>query len=427
MKKIVTLLLVALLVFSCVPTLAETSTLAGREIEVALNYSGTALDTMDALITQFTEETGIIVHVVTYGDDYETALKTRMASNDLPDVWSTHGWAVLRYGEYLLPLNDEAWYQYQDASILSAIQDDNGVGYCLSISESINALAYNEDVCKAAGVDPSTIRTWDDFAEACEKVKAAGYTPIIIGGGSIGLMSSLMNLIAPTFWTSDGCPYDEAEALQNGTFDWNTRGYDIINLVADWWNAGYINQDVLTLSSDESVRMLANGEGAFKIGGIEALVANARTYNPEANIRFIPVPAVNPDGKTTMLIGEGNGFGIWKESAELEASKAFLSYLARPDVASEINSVTASVSALTNVESSDQTINSMMEDNVKTYGDQICYDNIWDRKYFPSGMWSVMGTGMSFFFDDPTDDGKAACVEYWAENYASLYEESAAE
>ena len=33
----------------------------------------------------------------------------------------------------------------------------------------------------------------------------------------------------------------------------------------------------------------------------------------------------------------------------------------------------------------------------------------------------------SFFFDDPTDDGKAACVEYWAENYASLYEESAAE
>ena len=117
-------------------------------------------------------------------------------------VWSTHGWAVLRYGEYLLPLNDEAWYQYQDASILSAIQDDNGVGYCLSISESINALAYNEDVCKAAGVDPSTIRTWDDFSEACEKVKAAGYTPIIIGGGSIGLMSSLMNLIAPTFWTS---------------------------------------------------------------------------------------------------------------------------------------------------------------------------------------------------------------------------------
>lgn len=154
MKKIVTLLLVALLVFSCVPTLAETSTLAGREIEVALNYSGTALDTMDALITQFTEETGIVVHVVTYGDDYETALKTRMASNDLPDVWSTHGWAVLRYGEYLLPLNDEAWYQYQDASILSAIQDDNGVGYCLSISESINALAYNEDVCKVRALIP---------------------------------------------------------------------------------------------------------------------------------------------------------------------------------------------------------------------------------------------------------------------------------
>ena len=428
MMKLVSILLAAMMLLTWLPTIAETADkpLAGKEIEVALNYSDAPLETLTAIIEKFTEETGVVVNISTYGSDYETVLKTRMGSNSLPDVWSTHGWAVLRYGEYLLPLNDEPWYQYQAESILGGIQDDNGVGYCLAISESINGLAYNADVCVAAGVDVTTIRTWDDFAAACEKVKNAGYTPIVIGGGSIGLMSTIMNLVAPTYWTSDGAKYDLVAELQGGTFDWDTYGYEIIDLIASWWEAGYINEDVLTLSADDSVRMLAAGEGAFKIGGIEALVSSARNYYPDVNINFMPVPAVNADVKATLLIGEGNGFGILKNSKELDAAKAFVEFLARPENAAQINAVTASVSALTNVASGNETISAMLDEVSKNYEGSIHYDNIWDRKYFPSGMWAVMGTGMSFYFDDPTDEGKKACVEYWAENYNNLYAESVA-
>ena len=36
-------------------------------------------------------------------------MKTKMAANDLPDLWTTHGWSVNRYSEYLRPLNDREW------------------------------------------------------------------------------------------------------------------------------------------------------------------------------------------------------------------------------------------------------------------------------------------------------------------------------
>ena len=73
---------------------------------MATRTSGKSNELLTALIAQFKEETGIEVVLTAYNaDDYESALKTRMASNELPDVWETHGWSRLRYGEYLYPVN----------------------------------------------------------------------------------------------------------------------------------------------------------------------------------------------------------------------------------------------------------------------------------------------------------------------------------
>ena len=48
------------------------------------------------------------VHVeVTFpGSEYENLLKTKMAANDLPDVFQTHGWTRDRYQPYLLGLSE---------------------------------------------------------------------------------------------------------------------------------------------------------------------------------------------------------------------------------------------------------------------------------------------------------------------------------
>jgi len=41
---------------------------------------------------------------------------------------------------------------------------------------------YNKDLTSKAGIDPTQIKTWDDFIGAVKKAKAAGLTPIAAGG-----------------------------------------------------------------------------------------------------------------------------------------------------------------------------------------------------------------------------------------------------
>ena len=159
---------------------AEGTDISGSTLEVAVTYTGDQATTFQGLVKKFEEEYGCTVNIAEYGTDYENTLKTRMAANELPDVFQTHGWSILRYKEYLMDLKDQPWVSDYDDSALGVIQDDDGAIYVLMISELINGTLVNTDVCDAAGVDPYTIHTWDDFTAACEKIKASGTTPICV-------------------------------------------------------------------------------------------------------------------------------------------------------------------------------------------------------------------------------------------------------
>ena len=67
-------------------------------------------------------------------------MKTRMASQDLPDVFETHGWSVARYSEYLMPLNEESWASRIDEAILPVISDKNDNIYVLFNGAADDAL-----------------------------------------------------------------------------------------------------------------------------------------------------------------------------------------------------------------------------------------------------------------------------------------------
>jgi len=98
--------------------------------------------------------------------------------------WNTSsGWSLLRYSEYLKVVNDQPWFDTIDKDSLAGVMaDENGNFYALGMSMSISGLIYNKDALDKAGVDPNSIRTWDDFDAACEKLVAAGITPLVIGG-----------------------------------------------------------------------------------------------------------------------------------------------------------------------------------------------------------------------------------------------------
>ena len=415
MKRIVSLLLMLAMMLTLSSALAESK----GSIEVAVTYTGDQLQVFKDLMTKFTEETGIEVVIDEYGSDYEATMKTRMAANSMPDVFQTHGWSILRYIEYLMPLNDQPWFEDYDESALGVISDADGNVYVLMLNELVNCTLVNRKVCEEAGVDPYAIHTWDDFLAACEKVKAIGKTPIGSQSGS-GIFAN----IAGTFVTYEGEAYSEAEAQLNGTYDWKSYQDSLMKFVKTTVEAGYWAEDVLTRSDDDMTQKFADDTAAFMLGNDPGFLISALTLNPDGDYIILPNFASAEGGTEEVNIGEGDTFGIWCDTPNEELAKELLIFLAKPENAKVINDVTGKVACLKSAMAIDtgyglQKLTEMQE---KCADCNIFYDNLWDRKYMPSGMWGIFGNACNDFFGDTSDANSDAVLEYLKENYTDLWE-----
>ena len=70
----------------------QATSTTGVTLEFLYNLNGEAVsDAVQEVCRKFTDETGIEVEAVMPGSNFSDIMKTRMASNQLPDVWTTHG------------------------------------------------------------------------------------------------------------------------------------------------------------------------------------------------------------------------------------------------------------------------------------------------------------------------------------------------
>lgn len=385
----------------------------GKTIEIATYLSGDTLSAYKQVIADFESETGVKVTLDEYGDDYESTMKTRMASNDLPDIFETHGWSLIRYKEYLTDLSGEAWASELNNAALGVIKDSDDKLYALMTTGSCLGTAVNMNVCEAAGVDPWAIETWEDFNAACDKIKAAGYTPVANYFTSAGALAN-----ANGSWLSyEGEQFNDNEAMLNGTWDWQNFGV-ILDYLQTWFDNGYLYEDCGTIKQADVIERCAQNECAFVVGIGTSFQTAVVAQNPEIKMAMIPICASKEGGARFCGIGEGASFGIWKDTDEMEVCKAFLNYVSQN--ADGINAAAGEISTLP-CETTKSYGMQLMEEMESHYPD-VFYDNLWDRKYMPSGMWSVFQVAAGMFCEDQSDESKAEVIEYLKENYTDLYE-----
>lgn len=423
MKKLLALVLVLMMVAS----VAIFSTGCKKEevkIEIVLNKGGDQLEVFRGILADFTKETGIQVELTEPGDDYEATMKTRMASGDLPDMWNTHGWSVIRYSEYLMPLEDQSWYSKIDDSLLPVITDSNGHIYVLPITEGLAGVLYNKDVIAAAGIDVTAIRTWEDFTAALATVKAncPDKTPLYMSCNGSGINTYALELMFPSYLTNADLKVNYADQLLNGTFDFAKDASALLEQLAAWADAGYMNEDKMTADKATAQNAVGSGNVAFCLWNTNSMPA-ILGYNPDTNLGYMPVPAIDADSCSYFGVGEGTAscFGIWKDTKHPEECKKLLEYFARPEVADKIAvDVDGGVPCLKDSKVTDSySLNIIREAQEKFAGD-IVYDNFFDRKYFPSGMWSVMNEASAALLDGTASENIAKAAEILQTNYNDL-------
>ncbi|WP_055426685.1 ABC transporter substrate-binding protein [Bifidobacterium aesculapii] len=358
------------------------SSSGGTTIEfMTMQASGTPqLKALKDLTAKFEKENPDIKVKLDPGtNSNENDIKVRLAGNNAPDIWATHGWSRDRYGNFLEPLQDRSWAKKLKSIGDDVFKDSDGKFYALPVDVQVSGIMYNKTVLEKVGVDPTTLTTWDAFEQACDKIKDAGITPILLSPKDIGPDGDLADYILPGMYKDS-----DLKNLKSGKFD--TKVYQkYTTMIKQWTDDGYFNVDYTSASLDDLARAMASDQAAFyfRANGNAQLM---ESFNPDVKLGMFPVPS--EVGDPYFSVGEDMAFGVSKKSKNKDAALKYIDFLAEPENMKELVKTAMNDSALEGVDSAlgqfqdtyDYWVNEKKTQTVPFF----------DRVYLPNGMYTTL-------------------------------------
>jgi raffinose/stachyose/melibiose transport system substrate-binding protein len=236
-------------------------------LSVMTNRVGEQAKLLEEIARKFEQENpDVKVDFSAPGKDYESLMKIKMAANDMPDVFSTHGWAKIRYGNFLADLRDQPWAAQIDQAIKPAVTDETGKVYVLPMDQDKGGPVFNADILQEYNIKVPT--TWDELLAACETIKtksADKITCVHIGGADAWPVGQYYDFFSTPLAVSPQT--NDAQTLLDGKYEWNKYTPLSQNLL-ELQQKGYLNKDVLTAKYSDSAKAFAEGKVAFGFYGL---------------------------------------------------------------------------------------------------------------------------------------------------------------
>lgn len=315
------------------------------------------------------EDVDIQVELGTYKDHF-TKLETQSQGDVMPDIFFMNAPNFLKFAsnDVLEPLDDiisekninmddfpdalKDMYRYEDQQ------------YGIPKDWDLGALWYNKEIFDEAGVDyPTNEWTWDDMVEAARKIKDSN----IEGVWPIAAPADTQTIVYDTIPQAGGyvineektkSGYDSPEAIE-GVKAW-------VDLIEE-----ELSPNLQTLEDTKPVELFKAGKLAMVIEATWNVPEFMQDDNIKDKIDIVQYPYVKERAVTI----HGLSYCMPKSSADNEAAKDFLAYLASP----EINDLWAESGTVipANENSLDKWLNSYPDVNLKAFTDQLEYSHIY--------------------------------------------------
>jgi raffinose/stachyose/melibiose transport system substrate-binding protein len=270
-------------------------------------------------------------------------VKLVMSSNNPPDVaGGNQGYQVdgeLVKAGLIMPLDKYAKaYGWEKSFSDLALQQFKwssdgtqfGTGSIYGVAQSGQSVGVfaNKAKLEAAGVDPASLKTFDDFDKALPKIKASlpASEPVIMLGNKeqypvIHLWGTLQGVYSPAQEVRDWIFHRPGQSFDN---DGNQQSLEKLKA---WNDAGYFGRgdDYNGRAELDAANLFARGKGAFMLGGNW----NAQTVvdGLKGDAMFFDMPP-GPSGKAAAIGSASVPIHVSAKTKQPDLSAAYIDFIA---------------------------------------------------------------------------------------------------
>ncbi len=259
-------------------------------------------------------------------DNINDVVRTKVQSNDAPDILNIDAFAGFAADDLLYPAEDvlspETQSDFQESFVQNASVGGNQFG--LPLIASARTLFINTDLTEKAGIEKAP-ETWDELLADAKKVSA-------LGGGTYGYGMPLGNEEAQaetSIWVfGAGGDWGDTEQL---TID-QPQNVEAVEFMQTMIEEGATQPDAGATDRTPLINVFVQG----KIGYIMALPPTVRQIeeeNPDLDFELAPIPT--KDGAPVTLGVADHLMAFKNDGDKQEAVRDFLDYFYSTEVYSE--------------------------------------------------------------------------------------------
>lgn len=275
---------------------------------------------------------------------FKSKLATLMQSGNPPDLF--HSWGGGTMAEYakagLLKdisksVNGTAWGNSMASGVWQVYQY-GGKQYGVPYDMGAITFWYNKDLLAKVGYT-SFPTSWDDFLTMVKKLKAAGITPIALGGGDKWPAMHMWSYIAARLGGKES--FDQLFSGKGAGFNdpvFVKAGEMLVELA----KLQPFQDGFLGATYNDEAALVGNGQAAMELMGQWAPNVQNDSSTTKTGLgdklATAPFPAISGGkGKVTDVIGGGNGMAVGKNAPD--AAVDFLMFLTNKEHNAEYASI----------------------------------------------------------------------------------------
>lgn len=285
-------------------------------------------------------------------DPYKSKIRVVMASGNVPDIyfsWSgEYAKQFIRAGRALdlsAALQGDAWKDRFAPAMLEPFRND-GKLYGVPMNQSAALFAYNKaHFAKVGATEP---KTWAEFLDACEKLKAGGITPIALGSQAPWTTAHYIGDLNAKLVPAEVREGDYNLAAAEGAL-FRDPGYEeALTRFQALMQKGYFNRSPNAMTMAVVRGSFASGREGMLLTEIVQLDPMRKAKIGEDGLGVFPIPAIEGGrGDQKAVTGAPDGFLVSATTKHPQECLAFLSYLTSRENGAAYTKATGRTSAVT--------------------------------------------------------------------------------